>query len=302
MRLIPPAQETGYATSFDGTPIYWERHGPALDDKNAKRPMIFCYGLVCSINQWRQQIERYSPKHPCILFDYRGHHLSGNPASHELLNLSALAKDASAVYHALNIKERVHVWGHSMGCNVSLELALAEPNICQSLILCCGTADNPFGNMLGSQIPQLLSEKLFQFMDNYPDPILKAWDMYRSKPALTHITAYLAGFNRDTTTQDDIKAYAEAVCDVSSDTFFALLRDMSRGTTRTILPKIKIPSLVVAGALDRVTPPSEQAALASLLPNAKYVEIPAGSHNVQLDFGEYVGLKVEEFWREKDLD
>jgi pimeloyl-ACP methyl ester carboxylesterase len=59
---------------------------------------------------------------------------------------------------------------------------------------------------------------------------------------------------------------------------------------------------VVAGALDRVTPSSEQQALAALLPKSKYVEIPAGSHNVQLDFGEYVGLKVEEFWRERKLE
>jgi pimeloyl-ACP methyl ester carboxylesterase len=301
MRLLAAPQESGYATSFDGTPIYWERFGPSHKEKMAKRSMIFCYGLVCSMNQWRKQIERYSKEHPCILLDYRGHHKSGNPSSREYMNISAIAKDVSSVYHHLDINERVHVWGHSMGCNVALELALAEPNICQSLILCCGTADNPFSNMFGSQIPQKLSKKLFDWMEHYPQPVHKVWDAFRQQPLLTQISAYLAGFNRDTATRDDIRAYSEAVCDVSSETFFALLKDMSRGATRSILPRIKTPSLVVAGALDRVTPPSEQQALASLLPDAKYIEIPAGSHNVQLDFGEYVGLKVEEFWSERKL-
>lgn len=303
MRLLPDAIESGYATSFDGTPIFWERHGPGLDDPNALRPLIFCYGLVCSMNQWRHQIERYSAAgHPCILLDYRGHHRSGNPADLQLLNISALAKDVSAVVHHLEIKKPLQVWGHSMGCNVVIEFAIAEPELCQSLVLCCGTPDNPFNQMLGSQIPAKLSEKLFDFMKSYPEPILKAWDVFRARPAMTHISAYLAGFNTSASTRDDIQAYAEAVCDVSSETFFALLEDMSRGHTRAVLPRVKVPALVVAGALDRVTPPSEQRALAELLPDATYVEIPAGSHNVQLDFGEYVGLKVEEFWRKRGLD
>ncbi len=303
MRLLSDPQDSGYATSFDGTPIFWERHGPAPSDPHAKRPMIFCYGLVCSMNQWRRQIERYAAQdHPCLLLDYRGHHASGNPSDPKLLNLSAVAKDVAAVIHHLEIKVPLHVWGHSMGCNVALELALAEPELCRSLVLCCGTPDNPFNQMLGSQIPALLSTKLFDFMKVYPEPIHKLWDLFRAKPSVTHLTAYLAGFNTDACTREDIQAYAEAVCDVGSATFFALLEDMSRGHTRAILPRVQVPGIVVAGALDRVTPPSEQRALAELLPQSFYVEIPAGSHNVQLDFGEYVGLKVEEIWRKNNLE
>jgi pimeloyl-ACP methyl ester carboxylesterase len=302
MRLLADSLESGYATSFDGTPIFWERHGPALDDPQALRPMIFCYGLVCSMNQWRQQVARYSSRgHPCVLLDYRAHHRSGNPSDPSLVNISVLAKDVSCVIHHLKIRQPVHVWGHSMGCNVALELALAEPELCRSLVLCCGTPDSPFNQMLGSQIPAMLSKKLFGFMKGYPEPVHRVWDMFRSKPALTHISAYLAGFNTDASTRDDIQAYAEAVCEVASETFFALLEDMSRGETRAILPRVRVPCLVVAGARDRVTPPSEQRALAELLPDSEYVEIPAGSHNVQLDFGEYVSLKVEEYWRKRDL-
>lgn len=303
MRLLPDAAESAYATSFDGTPIFWERHGPALKDPSALRPMIFCYGLVCGMNQWRQQIARYTEAgHPCILMDYRGHHRSGNPSDAKLMNISVLAKDVSCVLHHLKISTPIHLWGHSMGCNVVIEFALAEPLLCRSLVLCCGTPDNPFNHMFGSQVPALLSAKIFDFMKSYPEPILKFWDIVRARPSMTQLSAYLAGFNTSTSTRDDIRAYAEAVCDVSSETFLALLEDMSRGQTRAILPRVRVPSIVVAGALDRVTPPSEQRSLAELLPDSHYVEIPAGSHNVQLDFGEYVGLKVEEFWRKRDLD
>jgi len=302
MRLLPEARESGYANSFDGTPIFWERHGPALDDPKAKRPMAFCYGLVCSTNQWRLQLERYSKEHPCIIFDYRAHHKSGNPSDFAFLNISALAKDLFAVIDHLKIEIPMHIWGHSMGCNVVLEYALAYPQRCHSLVLCCGTPNSPFANMFGSTVPEVISHKLFDLLDRYPEPLYKVWHTFKSYPKLTHAISYIAGFNTDTSTREDISAYAEAVSGVESQTFFKLLEDMSRGNIKNILPKIVTPTVVIAGALDRVTPPSEQKALSRGIGGSEYVEIPAGSHNVQLDFGEYVGLKVEDFWRRRSLD
>jgi 3-oxoadipate enol-lactonase len=300
-RLIPPARAEGYATSFDGTPIFWELHGPPPGAPGALRPMVFCYGLVCSANQWRQQIDRYSAEHPCLLVDYRGHHKSGRPANPTAFNLSALAKDVScAIQEALG-RQEVHIWGHSMGCSVALELALADPALVRSLVLCCGTPDNPFRGMFGSDVPEHLSKPFLDLVDTYPGPFFKAWDLFRARPGITVAVAWLAGFNQATVSREDIVTYAEAVCSVESETFFTLLREMAKGMTRAILPRVKVPAIVVAGGMDRVTPPHEQKAMAALLPDGCYIEIPSGSHNVQLDFGEYVGLKVESIWRERNL-
>jgi pimeloyl-ACP methyl ester carboxylesterase len=300
-RLIPPARAEGYVNSFDGTPIFWELHGPKPDDPAALRPMVFCYGLVCSINQWRQQIERYSPKHPCLLLDYRGHHKSGRPINASAFNLSALAKDVSAAIEGTFGRQASHVWGHSMGCSVALELALADPDLVHSLVLCCGTPDNPFRGMLGSELPEHFSRPFLDLVDRHPGPFFKAWDLFRARTEITVAVAWLAGFNQATVSREDIVTYAEAVCSVESETFFTLLRELAKGMTRAILPRVKVPAIVIAGGMDRVTPPHEQKAMAELLPDGIYVEIPAGSHNVQLDFGEYVGLKVESIWRERNL-
>ena len=302
MRVLPEARESGYANSFDGTPIFWELHGPEIGSPGAKRPIAFCYGLVCSINQWRLQLERYSKDHPCIVFDYRAHHMSGKPGDPAYMNLSALAKDLQAVLAHHKISDPVHIWGHSMGCNVALEFAFANPGLCHSLTLCCGTPNSPFANMFGSSVPEIISHKLFELLDKYPEPVHKVWHAFKSYPKLTHAISYLGGFNTDTSTREDISAYAHAVSEVEAEIFFKLLEDMSSGSVRNILPKINTPTAVIAGALDRVTPPSEQKELAEGLVDAEYVEIPAGSHNVQLDFGEYVGLKVEDFWRRRNLD
>ena len=71
--------------------------------------------------------------------------------------------------------------------------------------------------------------------------------------------------------------------------------------TKGIVPRVRTPALVIAGSKDLITPPVNQKNLSQLLPDAEFAEIPTGSHNVQLDFGEYVGLKVEEFWKRRKL-
>jgi pimeloyl-[acyl-carrier protein] methyl ester esterase len=61
----------------------------------------------------------------------------------------------------------------------------------------------------------------------------------------------------------------------------ALARDLEllRHTDlRLLLGRIPLPSLVVAGQYDRVTPPAASQALAHALPNARYVEIRRAAH------------------------
>ncbi len=299
-RIIPPARRDGYAKSFDETPIFWELHGPEPKDTDA-RPMIFCYGLVCSINQWRSQLERYSKTHPCIVFDYRGHHNSPLPLELKSVNLSALGRDALAVLNALEIHGPVHMWGHSMGVNVALEAALADPTRIQSLVLCCGTAESPFRNMLHLPFLNQLISPILESSEKTPEPFYAIWDLVRLRPEVPKWIAQLAGFNTDTSTKIDIEVYAKAVCEIRSETFIQLIRELNRGASKRILSRIKSPTAVISGALDHVTPITEQQDLAMALPDAVYFEIPAGSHNVQLDFGEYVGLKVEGWWRERSL-
>jgi pimeloyl-ACP methyl ester carboxylesterase len=52
---------------------------------------------------------------------------------------------------------------------------------------------------------------------------------------------------------------------------------------------------VVAGQNDNITPKSFQAEFKEKIPHAEYLEVPYGSHCTQLDFPDYLNLKVEAF-------
>lgn len=49
------------------------------------------------------------------------------------------------------------------------------------------------------------------------------------------------------------------------------------------LPKLKIPTLVVAGAFDRLIPPAASRAIAAAAPGAQYVEIPDSGHMIAVE-------------------
>ncbi len=292
-RLIPQPRERGFVSSFDGTEIYWELHGPSPKD-TAKTPMIFCYGLVCSFNQWRYQLLRYSKTHPCFVFDYRGHGQSAEPIDPDRINLSALAKDAACVIKSHGQHKPFLIWGHSMGASVALELAVAEPELCKALVLCCASVDNPFKNMFGTKVLDQGMKTLFKHFPENTELFYSTWKRFVSVPLLTKIVVKVAGFNTDASTDEDVETYVNAVSANPARTFFPLIIEMSRGTTANIIDKVRVPSVVIAGSKDHITPKEAQLRLADRLVDSEYLEIPAGSHNVQLDFGEYVSLKVED--------
>jgi len=300
-RLIPKATATGFVESFDGTKIYWELHGPHPSDKTAKRPAVFCYGLVCSMNMWRYQIERFSKDRSCILLDYRGHHNSAHPKERSLLNISALAKDVATVIEHLKLPQAPHIWGHSMGTNVAIELAASRPDLCHTLQLLCGTIRNPFKGMFNTEASEKLVEPLIRAYPENREIIHMIWQTAMSQTKIARSVASVAGFNDKASRMEDMEAYVLAVAAIDPATFFPLLIDLSRGMQAAMLPKIKTPTLVMGGSHDLITPIAAQKEMASLLPDGTLVEIPAGSHNAEIDFGEYVCMKAEEFWKKRQL-
>src|SRR6478672_11677975 len=84
-----PAQH-GFVKSFDGTKLFYSIEGKG-------KPLIFCYGLVCSSLHWTYQIEHFHRSHQAIWFDYRGHHNSEIPKNLSSLTIENTARDLGIV-------------------------------------------------------------------------------------------------------------------------------------------------------------------------------------------------------------
>jgi pimeloyl-ACP methyl ester carboxylesterase len=273
--------------SFDKTPIYFEERGNG-------EAIVYVYGLACLINHWHFQIDYFSKNFKTLAFDIRGHHKSGLPENADLLNLESSAKDISYLLRHLGIK-KAHFVGHSLGAQTILKTYELFPELFKSISFINGFSQNPIKGMFGLDIV----EPFFNFVkDQYaknPEMLEGLWRAGIKNPISMWGAGILGGFNLKLTQFKDIEIYAQGVANVPISVFIKFFEEMMSFNGDDIAKKISVPTLIISGENDKVTPTAFQRKLHEQINGSEFVVIPYGSHCTQLDFPDYVNLKLEKF-------
>lgn len=107
----PPAARELTVISADGARLHAEVHGP-----EGAPAVVLAHGWTCSTAFWAAQIRALAVDHRVIAYDQRGHGRSAAPAGMEGYSTTALADDLEAVLAAtLEPGEKAVIAGHSMG-------------------------------------------------------------------------------------------------------------------------------------------------------------------------------------------
>ena len=111
-----------------GVPIHYETHGegPAI---------LLSHGYGATCRMWDGQIAASADRHRLILWDMRGHGLSGDPADPALYSHALSVGDMTAVLDACGEAAPVIVGGLSLGGVMSLAFNLAHPGRVRALML-----------------------------------------------------------------------------------------------------------------------------------------------------------------------
>jgi pimeloyl-ACP methyl ester carboxylesterase len=229
-----------------------------------------------------------------ITFDYRGHHASETPKDPRALNLDGLADDVDAVVGHLGLM-RASFWGHSLGGQVLLRLYERRPEIFDSLVLVNGFATNPIEGILGMSFGPSAFELFRKTYQAYPELVGLAWKKAMTSPLAPPLLALPGGFNWRLTSIKDIEVYARGLSSISLDVFIPLFEDMMTYDASGVLPRVQIPTLIIGGAADRVTPLHHQELLKQTIQGSELLIVPYGSHCTQLDFPEFVNLRIDKF-------
>jgi pimeloyl-ACP methyl ester carboxylesterase len=280
-------KQTGKFTSFDGTSIYYEVRGEG-------EPIVFVYGLACLINHWHFQLDEFAKTHQVIAFDIRGHHKSSVPQEKENITLEAAAKDLPYLLRELGIK-KAHFIGHSLGAPIILDAYNQSPEIFKSITLINGFAKSPIKGMFGLDIV----EPIFRFVkaqyERSPRALVRIWRLIVANPLSALGAGLLGGFNLKLTQFKDIEIYAQGVASIPMDVFLLLFEDLISFNGEDIASDINVPTLIISGAQDLVTPQKMQEDLHRLIKGSTMVKVPYGSHCTQLDFPDYINLRIENF-------
>ncbi|MEC8422583.1 MAG: alpha/beta fold hydrolase, partial [Myxococcota bacterium] len=120
--LLHARVRTGFARAEDGRQLYWRALGSGP-------PIVCCNGVGVSTFFWKYLANHFRDEHTVILWDYRAHGRSSrevDPYADDL-SIARHADDCAAVLESVGITEPAVAIGHSMGCQVVLELRRRHP-------------------------------------------------------------------------------------------------------------------------------------------------------------------------------
>lgn len=228
-------------------------------------PIIFLHGVGSDKSVWGPQLDHFSTR--VIAFDYPGYGES------DLISGATRDDFAAAILAAMDALDvgSAHICGLSLGGIVAIAMHYAAPERCKSLILADSFAVHPDGQGI-YQRSVAASSDLRALAEGRVDVLL-------AQPADPAVRSEVV----ETMARIDPAAYrlgAEAV-------WLADQRDRARA--------IAVPTLVLCGSEDKVTPPALSHELAALIPGARYEEIAGAGHLSNLEQPQLFNRIVSEF-------
>lgn len=202
-----------------------------------------------------------------VYYDHRGNGRSGRPPI-ETLTFAQLADDADALRAHLG-HERIAVLGHSIGGAIALEYALRYPDHVSHLILVCTASrfdvtDPAAAERLARKgMTPEIAEALAQAGES--DAALRRY-VELVGPVYFHVF--------------DAARYREMIAGIVYNAA-AMLRGFEIAAGWEVLPRLaalRVPTLLVAGGGDAITPPEESATLQRNIPGAECVVLPRCGH------------------------
>ena len=279
----------GYAVApSDGSPLFYESWG----ERGHATPVLLCDGIGCDGYVWchlRHDLGARFVVHP----HYRGHGRTALPRDPARVTIEDLADDLVCVLDDVLV-ERAVIIGHSMGVQVALETYRRHAERVAGLVLVCGAPSHPLRTFRGSRA---LEEWL---------PTIRRW-IHRAPGIINRLTravlptqfAYEVAsrleIRRELIEPSDFWPYLEGMARIDARLFVAMLSSAGSHSAEDLLPRVMVPTLVVAGGRDGFTPPERSRSIAAAIPHAELLEIPDASHTAPIEHPHVVNLAIRDF-------
>jgi 3-oxoadipate enol-lactonase len=234
-------------------------------------PIVFLHGVGSDKSVWHPQLEQFGGERRAIAFDYPGYGDS-DPAP-EGTTRDDYASAIISAMHELGV-DRAHICGLSLGGVVAIAIHHAAPGRCASLILADTFAVHPEG--------LAVYERSVAASSDLRGAAEARVDVLLAQPAIRAVRSEVV----ETMAQIDPAAYrigAQAVW----------LADQ-----RQRAQEIDVPTLVLVGKEDLITPPELSSELVDLVPDARMQVIFGAGHLTNLEkpaeFNALVGQFIED--------
>jgi len=253
--------------------MWVERQGTGPD-------VLLIAGLGDPAEAWQFQLDGLADRYRLTAYDNRG--MGRTPLPAEPFTVAAMADDAAALLRALDVPA-AHVAGFSGGSAIAQELALRHPGLVRSLVLVStwGRSDAFLRAAVKSWrwLPEVApSERAF----------LEAF----------YLWLYTPRAHEDGTVEKIINEVLAFPHQPSTEAIQRTIDALGAHDTLGRLSQIAVPTLVLAGGLDMITPPRYGRVVADAIPGARFEVLAEEAHQPFQEVPDLFNITVDTFWRQ----
>ena len=214
-----------------------------------RRSVVFIHGSGGDHTLWESQCTALQGEFNVVALDLPGHGLSGGSGESEVLRYVEWVKKAIG---ALGLKKPV-LAGHSLGAAISMNFAIREGALLSAIV--------PVGSGVKMPVNPMILEKIHTDLPSVISMVVKF---------------SIAKANRDA-----VGPYLQKGLEkVNPDAFYGDLYACDRMDITAEIDRVAIPTLVICGDDDKMTPPDLSRFIADAIPGAKLALIEGGGHYV----------------------
>jgi 3-oxoadipate enol-lactonase len=252
---------------INGIDLYYEVHGdgPAL---------VLAHGGGGSHLSWWQQVPEFSKRYKVITFDHRSFGQSLDTANGP--GPRAFVEYLTALLDHLDV-QKAAVAGQSMGGWTVCGFATAHPDRTSALILCDTT-----GGVTSPEVTKALANTQERARGSLTEILKSAYarSYPEREPEMCFLYQQISGLNRH-------------VAPNLASILFSVKNDI-----RPLIEQ-KIPTLLLVGEEDVLTPPEAMASVAAQIPQARFVKVPQAGHSVYFERADEFNRIVSGFLQEQ---
>lgn len=247
-----------------------------FEGNSSNKPIIFLHGFPYDHTMWQAQIEILKDKYLCVSYDIRG--LGESPAGDGQFTMESFVDDLEIILNELKLIKPV-ICGLSMGGYITLRALERMQDKFSAAILCDtrSEADSNEGKLKrAAAIKRINKEGLAPFAKDFITNCFADSFIHNKKDELNKIIEHSSTFN-----PVGVKG--------------CLLAMLSRTDTTQTLTEIKIPTLLVCGENDTLTPRSVMKEMFHKIPDAEFVEVKNAGHMTPIENPDEVNKAILNF-------
>lgn len=236
----------------------------AYDIEGSGPLVVFLHGIGGNRTNWEGQLQHFGTSFCAVAWDARGYGASDDPP--QTLKFSDYADDLLRLLDHLKA-ERAHLVGLSMGGMIIQDFYGRHPERVATLAL----VDTSAGFATAPE------ETKHDFLSRRLEPLERGLRPADIAPGVVEV---LVAKHASSGVRERMRA---SIAALRVEPYKQALHAIVTTDFRAVLPRINVPTLVIVGEEDVVTPPSASEFLAKHIPGASLVTIPGAGHLTNLE-------------------